>query len=153
MHAIQTVTKAVLISAPCSVKTSLFLVCYRKDSKRFCSILTARTVMNILRIIITAIYFSATAPSELEHPRSRGYCITHTHTHRRTTVCWNPLDECSARRRDLYLTTHNTQQTAIHAPGEILNHNLSRRTALVRAVTVAVIIALTVTQYTSHKTM
>jgi hypothetical protein len=30
------------------------------------------------------------------------------HTQRRTTVGRSPLDEWSARRRDLYLTTHNT---------------------------------------------
>jgi hypothetical protein len=30
------------------------------------------------------------------------------HTQRRATVGRNPLDEWSARRRDLYLTTHNT---------------------------------------------
>ena len=30
------------------------------------------------------------------------------HTQRRTTVCRTPLDEWSARRRNLYLTTHNT---------------------------------------------
>ena len=32
----------------------------------------------------------------------------HDHTQRRTTVGRTPLDERSARRRDLYLTTHNT---------------------------------------------
>ena len=37
------------------------------------------------------------------------------YTQRRTTVGRTPLDEWSARRRDLYLTTHNTQ-TNIHAP-------------------------------------
>jgi hypothetical protein len=31
------------------------------------------------------------------------------HTQRRTTFCMTPLDECSAPRRDLYLTTHNRQ--------------------------------------------
>jgi len=31
-------------------------------------------------------------------------------TQRRTTVCRTPLDEWSARRRDLYLTTHNTHK-------------------------------------------
>ena len=31
------------------------------------------------------------------------------HTQRRTTVGRTPLDEWSARRRDLYLTTHNRQ--------------------------------------------
>jgi len=50
------------------------------------------------------------------------------HTRRRTTVGRTPLDEWSARRRDLYLTTHNThnRQTSMSpvrfepaiAPGE-----------------------------------
>ena len=40
------------------------------------------------------------ASSFLRFPRS--------HTQRRTTVRRTPLDEWSARRRDLYLTTHNT---------------------------------------------
>jgi hypothetical protein len=31
------------------------------------------------------------------------------HTQQRTTVCRTPLDEWSARRRDLYLTIHNRQ--------------------------------------------
>jgi len=37
------------------------------------------------------------------------------HTQRRSTVGRNPLDEWSARRRDPYLTTHNThnRQTSI----------------------------------------
>ena len=38
------------------------------------------------------------------------------HTQRRTTVGRTRLDECSARRRDFYLTTHNThnRQTSMH---------------------------------------
>ena len=48
------------------------------------------------------------------------------HTQRRTTVGRTPLDEWSARRRHLYLTTHNSH---IHAPGGIRTHNLSRREA------------------------
>ena len=43
-----------------------------------------------------------------------------------------PLGEWSARRRDLYLTTHNThnRQTDKHScPGGIRTHNLSRRAA------------------------
>jgi len=45
------------------------------------------------------------------------------HTQRRTTVDRTPLDERSARRRDLYLTTHNTHntQTSID-PGGIRTH-------------------------------
>ena len=33
------------------------------------------------------------------------------HTQRRTTVGRTPPDECSARRRDLYLTAHNTHNS------------------------------------------
>jgi hypothetical protein len=43
-------------------------------------------------------------------PHSRGFL---DHTQRRTTVGRTPLDEWSARRRDLYLTTH-TLTTDIH---------------------------------------
>ena len=41
------------------------------------------------------------------------------HTQRRTTVGRTPLDEQSARRRDLYLTTHNThnRQTSMPSVG------------------------------------
>ena len=35
------------------------------------------------------------------------------HTQRRTTVGRTPLDELSARRRDLYLTTHGTHNRQI----------------------------------------
>jgi hypothetical protein len=35
------------------------------------------------------------------------------------TLCRTPLDEWSARRRDLYLTTHNTDKGHNHAPGGI----------------------------------
>jgi len=49
------------------------------------------------------------------------------HTQRRITVCRTSLDEWSARRRDLYLTTLNTD---IHAPGGIRAHNSSKRAAV-----------------------
>jgi hypothetical protein len=38
------------------------------------------------------------------------------HTQRRTTVGRTPLDEWSARRRDLYLTKHNTHNRQISMP-------------------------------------
>ena len=52
------------------------------------------------------------------------------HTQRRTTVGRTPLDERSARRRDLYLTTHNThdRQTSM-PPGGIRTHDLRKRAA------------------------
>jgi len=45
------------------------------------------------------------------------------HTQRRTTVGRTPLDVWSARRRDLYLTTHKS-------PGGIRTYDLSRRAAV-----------------------
>ena len=59
---------------------------------------------------------------------ARASCFTRfrDHTQRRTTVGRTPLDEWSALRRDLCLTTHNT--TDRHDPGGIRTHNLSRRT-------------------------
>ena len=50
------------------------------------------------------------------------------HTQRRTTVGSTPRDERSARRRDLYLTTHNTHDRH-PCPDGIRTHNLSRRAA------------------------
>ena len=38
------------------------------------------------------------------------------HTQRRTTVGRTPLDEWSARRKDLYLTTHNTLKRRMSVP-------------------------------------
>ena len=51
------------------------------------------------------------------------------HTQRRSTVGRTPLDEWSACRRDLYLTTQHSQQTDTHVPGGIRTHDLSRRAA------------------------
>ena len=48
----------------------------------------------------------ATAPSGPGPPHCRGFTITHTHTHK--TLDRTPLDKWSARRRDLYLTSHKT---------------------------------------------
>ena len=49
------------------------------------------------------------------------------HTQRRATAGRTPLNEWSVRRRDLYLTTHNTRNTNIQALGGIRTHDLSRR--------------------------
>jgi len=50
------------------------------------------------------------------------------HRQWRTTVGRTPLDEWSARRKDLYLTTHNThnRQTSM-SPGGIRTQDLNRR--------------------------
>ena len=46
-------------------------------------------------------------------PHSWGFL---DHTRRRTTVSRTPLDKWSARRRDLYLTTHNTHNRQTSMP-------------------------------------
>ena len=49
------------------------------------------------------------------------------HTQRRTTVGRTPLDERSARRRELYLTTHNNHnRQTFMPPGGIRTRDLSR---------------------------
>ena len=75
------------------------------------------------------IFFSCGAATQRGSwlPHSRGFL---DHTQRRPTVGRTPLDERSARRRDLYLTTHNTHKTNIHAPGGIRTHDLSRLAAV-----------------------
>jgi hypothetical protein len=59
-------------------------------------------------------------------PHCRGFIITLRHT----TLGRTPLDELTARRRDLYFTTHNTRnrQAGIHVPGWI---RTSKRAATV----------------------
>jgi hypothetical protein len=54
-------------------------------------------------------------------PHSRGF-LDHT---RRTTVGRTPLDEWSARRRDLYLTTHNTHNRQTSVPLEVFEPKIS----------------------------
>ena len=70
-------------------------------------------------------FHGATAPSG-SGPHFRGFTITLRHT----TFGRTPMDEWSARRRDLYLTTHNKhkRQTSV-PPGGIRTHNPNRRAA------------------------
>ena len=57
-------------------------------------------------------YHGATAPSGPRRPRCWGFTITLRHT----TVDRSPLDDWSARNRDLYLTTHNTHNRHTSMP-------------------------------------
>jgi len=59
-------------------------------------------------------------------PHSWGFL---DHTQRRTTVGRTPLDEWSARRRDLYLTTQTLTTDKRSCPGGIRTHDFSRRAA------------------------
>jgi len=61
------------------------------------------------------------SPSGPRPPYCRGLVISLRHT----TFFRTPLDEWSARRRGLYLTTHHSEETDIHDPGEIRTCNPS----------------------------
>jgi hypothetical protein len=52
----------------------------------------------------------------LRGPRPRHFTTLHDHTDRHTALGRTPLDEWSARRRDLYLTTHNTHKRQTSMP-------------------------------------
>jgi hypothetical protein len=85
-------------------------------------------LLNIFCIIKLCFLFwrNSSPPSQWAKASSDTRFLDHTQP--RTTVGRTTLDEWSARRRDLYLTTQNThtQQTDIHDPGGIRTHNLSR---------------------------
>jgi hypothetical protein len=60
-------------------------------------------------------FYGATAHRWQGSSDCQGFTITLRHT----TLGWTPLDEWSIRRRDLYLTTHNThnRQTSVSPAG------------------------------------
>ena len=66
--------------------------------------------------------FCATAP---QWARASSFTRFLNHTKRRTTVGKTPLDEWSARPRDLYLTTHNTHHRQASMPPVGLEHTIS----------------------------
>ena len=47
------------------------------------------------------------------------------HTKRLITIGRTPLNECSARRRDLYLTTHNTHNRQTSMPPVVFQPTIS----------------------------
>jgi hypothetical protein len=58
-----------------------------------------------------------------------GFVISCDHNQAHTTVGRTPVDEESARRRDLYLTAQTLYKTNIHAPGGIRTRDTSKRSA------------------------
>ena len=67
-------------------------------------------ILNV--VIIYFFYHGATAPSRPRPPHCRGFTITLRHT----TFGRTPLDKWSGRRRNLYLTTHNTHNRRTSMP-------------------------------------
>ena len=74
---------------------------------------------HILHIQVNAyifFYFGATAPPHPHWARASSFTRFLDHTQQHTTVGRTPLDEWSARRRDLCLTTHNTHTRQTFMP-------------------------------------
>jgi hypothetical protein len=95
--------------------------------KRSCSVVTAFKAQSFI------LFHDTTATSGPEPPLCRGSTITLRHS----TLGRTPLDEWSARRSYLYLTTHNTHnrqtsmppagfESAIPASGRPQTHALDR---------------------------
>jgi len=91
-------------------------------------------ILFIIRIggilVLFVCLFLARQPPLPQWARTSSFTRFLDHTQRRTTVGRTPLDEWLARRRDLYLTTHNNQkkQTSMRPVG-FEPHNLSKRAA------------------------
>jgi hypothetical protein len=77
---------------------------------------------HLLTLLIPSLFYL------LVHSRCRGFVISLDHTQAHTTVGRTPLDEGSARHRDLYLTTRTLYKKNIHAPGGIRTYDPSRPT-------------------------
>ena len=76
-------------------------------------LLLSSSAGGLLITFVCLFVFGATASSG---PRTSSYTRFLDHTQRRTTVDRAPLDEGSARRRDLYFTTHNTHSRQTSMP-------------------------------------
>ena len=89
-------------------------------------------MFRFVHTIIRQLYFPvALVPTRA---RSSSFLRFLYHTRRCTTVDRTPLDERSARRRYLYLTTYNTHNKQPCPPGRIRSHELSRWAASERGV-------------------
>jgi len=67
---------------------------------------------NISKLTCNISFYSLTAPGGSGPPHYRGFTITPRHTELSRT----PLDEWSARHRELYLTIHNTHERRTFMP-------------------------------------
>ena len=97
------------------------------DSVETCRSAIICEIIVRLLVVVQNNFFGATAP---QWAMASSFTRFLDHIQLRTTVGRTPLDEWSARRRDLYLTTHNTHNRKTSMPpGGIRTHNLRRRAA------------------------
>jgi len=79
-------------------------------------------------LFVCLFVFGATAPPP-QWAMASSFTRFLDHTQRRTTVGRTPLDEWSARRRDLYLTTHRPHNRQTSMPPVRFEPTVSRRAA------------------------
>ena len=70
----------------------------------------------VQRIVTCNVYLFVLGATFPQWTRASSFTRFLDHTQRHTTVGRTPLDEWSARRRDLYLTTHNTHKKQTSMP-------------------------------------
>ena len=102
----------------CDVKLCCWVNCSRGVAESQYLFLQAHAIEDenkvfVLRFVCVCVCFWRDSP---QWARASSFTRFLDHTQRRTTVGRNPLDEWSARRRDLYLTTHNTHNRQISMP-------------------------------------
>jgi len=91
---------------------------------------TRRATDGVINIRPRHVHFFPRGSIAPSGPRPPPHCHNDSRSQsRQATFDSTPLDVWSARRRDLYLTTHNSQETDIHAPGKIRNRNPNKRAA------------------------
>jgi hypothetical protein len=74
------------------------------------------TLQNLVFYCPSGYYFFLLWCCETKRVMTSSFLRFLDHTQRRTTVGRTLMDKRSARRRDLYLTTHNTHNRQFHAP-------------------------------------
>jgi hypothetical protein len=107
----------------------VFMSCIRYG--RFCVYIYIYKIMYVCKyeqptiVVVVVVFPSSTCSQQV----SRLFLFSLDHTQAHTAVGRTPLDEGSARHRNLYLTTPTLYKTNIHAPRGIRTHDPSKRSA------------------------
>jgi hypothetical protein len=98
------------------------LSCHTSTSLGRVSSLSGGRMYICAKLLLFIIFSGTVAQRGLWHPRSRGFVITHNDTPKTVGLLWTS-DQLVAETS----TLQHTQQTNIHAPGGIRNHDRSSR--------------------------
>jgi hypothetical protein len=133
--------------AICSYETRLRTYAHVRGTERKCRTLNIHCLENVRtksnmwsrRVAFRRSFLSPSSRNNLignnfdvhgsTSPVGLGLIVEVSRSYSDTSRSVGLLGERSTRRRDLYLTAHNTQQTDIHAADRIRTHNPSRRAA------------------------